>query len=589
MNGGDPLAVGSAALARGDWPVAREAFQAAWAAAESAEALDGLGRALWWLNDLAGALEVRGRAFAFLRRDHRDREAAAVAIWLSRHYRTLYRRHAMADGWLARARSLVADLDGGEGALPGWILLAESEIQAFGAAGDESDRAVAIARECGDTDLEIVALARRGAGKVGSGDVAGGMSDLHEAMAAATSGEGRDVEYLGEALCTLLEVTGWLGDPGIVEPWAQLLVDFRSSYTFGPLLPFETATPADIISAFCTGCCGGVYLVTGRLDAAEEQLVSAARQMAASGLRPRCIHPVARLVELRVLQGRLAEAEAVLTGFGDDAECATAAAALDLAQGNPTRAVAVLSAALEHLRHAPVLTVPLLAQRVDAALAADDVPLAAESAREIASVAASTATALHRAQADAAAGNVALARGAGDAATLLRAAATGFAQIGAPLPAARARLALARALVADDRGLAITEARAAVQALDRMGATADADRGAAFLRELGDRGRTGPRDMGVLSRRELQVLRLVAEGLSNAEIAERLVISRKTAGHHVSSILTKLGLRSRTEAAAFALLQLGREMGTMPDARRPGAREAVTVSTRERGSDHGKQ
>lgn len=62
--------------------------------------------------------------------------------------------------------------------------------------------------------------------------------------------------------------------------------------------------------------------------------------------------------------------------------------------------------------------------------------------------------------------------------------------------------------------------------------------------------------MGTLSRREQQVLRLVDEGLSNAEIAERLVISRKTAGHHVSSILTKLGLRSRTEAAAYALLQL---------------------------------
>lgn len=216
-----------------------------------------------------------------------------MAIWLSRHYRMLYHRHAMADGWLARARSLLVDLDD-SGSLPGWVLVAESEIPgAFEASGAKSDRAVSIARQCGDADLEIVALARRGAGKVSAGDVTGGMSDLHEAMASATSGEGRDVEYLGEALCTLLEVTGWLGHPGVVEPWAQLLVDFRSSYTFGPLVPFETATPADLISAFCTGCSGGVYLVTGRLDAAEEQLVIAAQQMSMNGLRPRCIHPVA--------------------------------------------------------------------------------------------------------------------------------------------------------------------------------------------------------------------------------------------------------------------------------------------------------
>lgn len=56
-----------------------------------------------------------------------------------------------------------------------------------------------------------------------------------------------------------------------------------------------------------------------------------------------------------------------------------------------------------------------------------------------------------------------------------------------------------------------------------------------------------------MSRREHEVLRLVREGLTNAEIAARLFISTKTAGHHVGNILMKTGLRSRGEAAAWAL------------------------------------
>jgi DNA-binding NarL/FixJ family response regulator len=100
----------------------------------------------------------------------------------------------------------------------------------------------------------------------------------------------------------------------------------------------------------------------------------------------------------------------------------------------------------------------------------------------------------------------------------------------------------------------VTEARSALQAFDRMGATSEADQAAAFLRGLGVKGRTGPRDGAMLSRREQEVLSLVTEGLSNAEIAERLFISVKTAGNHVSNILTKLGVRSRTEATAYALL-----------------------------------
>ena len=107
-----------------------------------------------------------------------------------------------------------------------------------------------------------------------------------------------------------------------------------------------------------------------------------------------------------------------------------------------------------------------------------------------------------------------------------------------------------------DRALAIAEARAALACFDRIGAVPLRDRAAELLRRLGESPPRPPAaasavTLGELTQREHDVLALIAEGLTNPQIAERLYISPKTAEHHVGRLLAKLGVRNRAEAAAL--------------------------------------
>jgi DNA-binding NarL/FixJ family response regulator len=112
---------------------------------------------------------------------------------------------------------------------------------------------------------------------------------------------------------------------------------------------------------------------------------------------------------------------------------------------------------------------------------------------------------------------------------------------------------MARAQAERAPEVAIAEARAALEAFEKLHAARHADVAAALLRSLGALSRTVPKGFGALTKREAEVLQLVGAGLSNAEIGNRLYISRKTVEHHMGNVLSKLGLRNRAEAAAYAV------------------------------------
>ena len=274
--------------------------------------------------------------------------------------------------------------------------------------------------------------------------------------------------------------------------------------------------------------------------------------MFAGGFRAARLLPLVRLAELRVRQGRYEEAERLLEGVEWHPAARRALAAIALARGDPALASELAGLCLEGADPADPACVPVLELLLGAQLDRGDLGAAA---RRCTGSPSSPHPAFGRAAAGAelAAGRLRAAEGDARAASHLRAALEAFSALGLPLEAARARLELAAVLAASAREAAIAEARLALRAFERLGALHDADRAAALLRDLGAAGRVRPRRSGTLTARETEVLALLAAGCSNAEIGARLYISPRTAEHHVASILAKLDVRSRAEAAAYAV------------------------------------
>jgi DNA-binding NarL/FixJ family response regulator len=542
----DGLAKGYETLASGDWEGARAAFTHALAAGESPEALDGLGRALWWLREERDAVVYRERAYAGFRRDGDLARAARIALWLSREYALAFENDAAAGGWLARAERLLRDV--APGAEQGWLDLARSERTRDSSESCRlASQALDVALTAGDTDLELRALAQLGFAEVALGSVDQGLAHLDEAMAAATSGEPASLETFADVCCTLMLACERAGDAERPQQWSQVLEEFVRRYDHVTLL------------AFCRTCCADVFAANGRIDAAEEELVAAIRELTAAGQRSRCVPPAARLAEIRVLQGRFDEAEQLLLGFEDDPDVIRAAVAMRVARGEARTAEAILVRRLDEIGWENLLAAPLLEQLVQARLLDNRVADARAAAQALGAIAGSSGRERVEAAAALAKGRVASAAGDEDAVNTLQQAVNGLARLGIRLEVAQARLELARALVVQSPAAAIETARHARNELEALGASRDADAAAALMRSLGAKGRAGPRSVGSLSRRETEVLRLLGEGLSNREVADRLFISPKTAEHHVSRIYGKLGLKSRAEAAGYAVRNLGAE------------------------------
>lgn len=531
------------AIAAGQWSVAKEAFSAALEPEESGEALFGLGIALWWLGETDASLRHWERAYAAFRRCDFPGHAVLAAFYLCLAYRMSLGNEAASRGWLGRAASLVEEFE--LGPMIGWVMVARAYVATDSGrpqAGAEYAReARAVAREAGDADLELCATSELGAALVEMGRVEEGTALLDEAMAAALAGEGRDLDTVVLIGCRTITSCSRGGDLVRATQWVRAADDFHRRYGSPHL--YTT----------CRTQYGSILFATGRWKQAEQEL-RAALEIGKSAEPALHAEALGKLAELRLAQGQTEEAARLLAGHEDHPTTAYAVAILHLAQGRAAVASSILRRRLRQLEERSLEGAALVELLTEAEIARGGTAEAVSRAMRLVELGESAGAGVIVARGERALGRALVATGDAEAAIPhMERALAAFARLQMPLDAGRTRLLLAQALVESEQETAIVEARGALACFEELEAGRDADAAAGLLRSLGaSAARAGPQGVGLLTKRELEVLGLLAEGLSNPDIAARLFLSRKTVEHHVASVLSKLGLKGRGEAAAYA-------------------------------------
>lgn len=486
----------------------------------------------------ADALGAYEQAYAAFRDDGDVASAARAARTVGWFRGWVFGEWAVHQGWVARARAVLEESEGEVGR--GWVLLDDaqhgSDLAAQRALYEET---ITIARRSGDRDLECDATASLGMMLVFSGLVDDGMAHLDAALASICAGDVAELPVLEGCLCGLLTACEHTRDVGRAEEWLRSVEEVTRR---GNLVA---------VAGYCRAHYAGILVSAGRWSDAEGEL-TAALDVLPEGLSVRA-STLCRLADLRIRQGRLEEGAELLDGLEHHVDARQPLIALHLARSEAALAAELIERALasgpldEHVR------APLLSQLVDARLAlGDHADAASWSARlaKIAEIAGARSSPYLKALAAAAQARVCVATGDGDARRCLHQALSMYAAARMPAEVAAVRLELARLSVPERPQVAVAEAGTALLAFEEIGDRRRADEAGALLRSLGATGPPGPKRRTALTRREEEVLDLLGHGLTNTEIGERLFISPKTVEHHVGRILSKLGLRSRTEAAA---------------------------------------
>ena len=530
---------GRESYARRAWAVAHEALSRAdQAIALQGEDLELLATAAWMVGREEDYLQALERGYQARLDAGEIERALRCAFWIGV---TLARRGetGRAGGWLGRAQRLL-EREQRDSVERGYLLIPaifrHEAADDWEAAATTAAGAARIGQQFGDRDLFALAGHEHGHISIRQGQVSDGLALLDEAMVAATEGELSPI-VTGIVYCGVILACQEAWELRRAQEWSAALTSWC-----------EQQPEMVAFTGRCLLHRAEVMQVSGAWHEALEEARRAVARSAQANNPAAAGEACYRQGEVHRLRGRLAAAEECYreaSRWGREPQ--PGLALLRLAQNDGAAAVSAIRRVAAETT-APPRRAGLLPAYVEIMLATGDLEEARHGCAELEEIAAERGSAMLDATAASARGSVELAADAVPAALVaLRRAWRAWQQLEAPYEAARTRVLIARACRAlGDEEAAGLELEAARGAFEQLGATPAVAAVAALT------SRVAPADAHGLTARELEVLRLVAAGQSNREIAAGLVISEHTVARHLQNIFAKLSVSSRTAAGAYA-------------------------------------
>lgn len=509
--------------------------QPAWGSEEVEPAwLEARAEAAWWTGQLDECITAREAAYRAWDAAGDARGAGRNATWLFEHH-CFRAQPAIGSAWLRRARRAVGEMP--DCAEHGHLLIREAQL-AHGSgdlalALERAEAATALGRRLRLPDIEAVGLEATGRILIDQGDVAEGMGHLDEAMLFAIEGR-LDAYTTGRVFCSMIGACDEVGDLRRAAEWTDAVQAWSDRH------------PVSLFPGLCRLHQAEVLQWRGDWSAAEAEARRACDELVSLNL-PNAAAGFVQVGEIRRRIGDHDGAEAAFRRAEElNGQAWAGLALLRLAQGRDAEAATSIARALEGAGTSRLARGKLLRTYVQVMVAIGRIDAASAAVEELDAIASSSENPVIDASAATARGHLLLIQGDCAAACgALNEALRLWTELDAPYEVATTRSLMGQACRRNgDQDGAEAAFSAAEEIFQQLGAVSDA--------RLTDQHPSQAERPAGLSAREVEVLQLVAAGMTNRQMAAQLMLSEKTIARHVSNIFVKIGTSSRAAATAFA-------------------------------------